>query len=410
MSERPFNTQSPVTEVPQGVLSQEDQEALDYYMQGGKRAVKRGYQGIERRSNTRLTDSFIYTLVGTKYTGDQMTRRGQVLNQFRDWAPTSLQEANSALEGATSRVSKAANINDGALKDRYYTIGGYVLDAAEDKYIMDQGMEHAPDRDPEPNLATIRQSESILGVIEKQLVNRSFSWDQHWPARTNNAYKERHQYWHGFTLAAARFASDDAIIELYNFAKQRTDSRFDYWLKEQQLIDKMPPISDMVNKGEIRRISLLGLINRKAAELEGQQVLVDELPKEGVNLEALLPEDVRSQMEQQRKTEKQLAELADREYENALEKKMQIPMMTMERARRELAAEGIGPLALSQDRHEEEIRREIEEITERANRPKAKNERAPRRFKRKPTIGRAADTADSDKRVKDQYSGQDTLF
>ncbi|HET9850141.1 MAG TPA: hypothetical protein VFP35_00715 [Candidatus Saccharimonadales bacterium] len=396
------------------VLNGDDQAALEHYLSGGGREGIRGYAGPERRSPASRLDREIPVITGMRMRVDSpKSPADQLVDYFQDYGPHSWQEGRALFSGAAKRVESASRTRQGnpeaAVKDRYYTYSGYLLSSAEDKAVLDNLLTPQSDGTARPDIARLRSDRQALDIIARQFMNRGFLWDkrgQYWPSQRSGLYKERHQYWLGFALASARYASDESIQILYDFASSRTDRLIREWWTQIQQIEKMPIVQKLEREEKIIRLNYSKLWRHKAQlALEPEETAPES--KTATDFEAMIPENVRQEIAVRRAREEQAAELADAEYDRELEKKMQVPYMTLERARKELNAQGIGQLALSDERFEEDINREIEDTSRRANAPKPPKKKKRRRFRR-PLIGRAADTADSDKRVEDFY--QDSLF
>jgi hypothetical protein len=410
-----YPAQPNLEQTPFKVFDQSEQEAFDFYMQGGSRKIDRGYQGKERRSLASQLDRAVTQITEMTYTSKGSSERDIALHEFQDWGPISLQEANTVIDGAMKRVNKAENTHSGspdaAIKDRYYTFSGYLLDAAEDMYTLNQGMTHPENDASRPDPTLIRDSKEVLGVITKELVSRDFLWNNHWPSQNTNAYKERYKYWQGFALAISRFASNESVAKLYEFTKERNAKRFDYWLKEKNLVENMPSVQQLMRQGKIFPVTFNNLLSRKARELGSQEGLAaSSEPTAVTDFEAMVPEKARQEIEAQRQREEAMTAVANEEYDREFEKLNAIH--TADFARRILRQRGVGRAALSSEVRDEQDRAEIEDIARRAQKQKPQKKRKCRRRFTKSRFGWGAHAADGDARAKTsrELEGQGHLF
>jgi hypothetical protein len=386
------------------VLNQAEQEALDFYFEGGNRKSKRGYQGPERRSPSSQLDRIMPQLIGMKNTSSGNSERDVALREFQDWFPGSLQEANTVVDGVMKRVNNAANTHSGsadsAVAERYYTFSGYLLDSAEDMHVLNNGITSPKDDISQPDAERIRTSHQVLEVIAKQLLAREFLWNNHWPSKHTNSYKDRFKYWRGFTLAASKFASDESVIMLFDFAKSSNAKRFEFWMREQNIIDEMPIVKDLKAQGKIIPYSFNNLLHRKTRELNthDQQLTLDEAPKEleaPTDFYSMIPEEVRRKIEEQKRREEAAIEAANAVYDREYDKLESI--FSGQQVREKLAQRGIGRASLATEIKDHEEADELRAIDESANKT-SKPSKKRRRFKR-----RGRESGPSDKRVEKDY-------
>jgi hypothetical protein len=237
-------------------------------------------------------------------------------------------------------------------------------------------------------------------VIAEQMMHRAFLWDNHWPSHNTNAYKERLKYWRGFTLAAAKYADDEHMVQLYEFAKERNDKRFKYWLKEKNLVENMPEVQKLIAHGVIMPITLNGLLHRKAREFEDQQedtFTPDAGQNEPTDYNTLLSDRAREEIEAKQREEEARVAAANEIYDQEYDRLDAQGLYTPETIRAQLARMGIGRAALSTETREEQERKELEEIAARANKPKKLVK------KKKRVIGKWRESGPSDKRKERDY-------
>jgi hypothetical protein len=360
------------------VLNQEEQLALNHYLETTAMVDSEGYKGIERRSERRRLDSNIPIEIGSTRTSTETTNRGRLIKHFQDFAPMSYQEGMTILDSVKKRVGNAEHTRVGepeaAVEDRYHTFMGYILDASHDRDVL-----YRAAADPQkPDIALIRTSHETLEVIAKQLMARRFLWDgyeKEWPSPNTNAYKERYKYWLGFSLATSKFASDESMVQLYEFAKSRADKRFREWARQIAQLENIPIVKKLIDEGKIDPVGLRRLWQHKVEQSKVQEDTV------------IAPSQERPAPNPVKQTDE-----IDEEYDREFEKLAAI--MTPAEARRILRQRGIGHSALSEEVGNPEYDQELADIALRA-----RNSSRPKRSLRGRLIGRALDTADSDKRV-----------
>lgn len=393
------------------ILTQAEQEAMDFYLEGGSRKSPRGYQGPERRSPfsradrvIRQIDNLVPTLIGMKYTSSGSAEKDMALREFQNWFPSSLQEAQTVINGAMRRVNNAANTRTGspesAIADRYYTFSGYLLDSAEDIHSLNQGMSAAETDTSNPDPEMIRTSHTVLGTIAKQLLAREFVHNNHWYSQHTNMYKERFKYWFGFTLATSKFANDESMLQMYDFARTGAEKRFKYWQTEKQLVEKMPVVQNLIAQGKIVPVSFNRLLHKRASEIAAQesQMTIEDVKEYSLptDWDALISPGAREMIEEQRRKDEERVEDANAEYDREYEKLA--GMFSHPQVREKLAQRGIGRASLASEIKDQEDEAELREIAERANQPKTPPKKK-KRFKR-----RWRESGPSDKRVeKDHY-------
>lgn len=360
-----------------------DNEAMEYYQSGGGREVNRTHSGPERRSLQSRLDREIPVLTGMKMTSTgEETDESRLINYFQDFGPMSWQEGMSLYQGAAERVRRAADTKKGdpeaAIKDRYYTFSGYLLSASADMEALEDVLVYRADGEPHPNIARLRTSDAALEVIARHFMVRGFLWDKrgkYWPSKTSGLYKERHKYWRGFVLSAAKYASDESMAYLFDFAKSRTDKLLREWFGQMQQIEAMPQVRKLEAEDKLVPITFTRLWSHKARQLEIGPPLRDERRGEHrpTDYYAMLLPEIREEIEEQRRREEQLAQAAEAEMDREMEKAQQ--RLTPAEARKELQGKGIGHFLFRSERFEQEQQKEIEDISERARRPKLRKPR-----------------------------------
>jgi hypothetical protein len=348
-------------------LSEDDQQALEYYLSGGGRKEKRGYHGEERRSVGSVIDREIFVLLNMKMKSSKPGDADRMIDHFQDYAPITQQEGTTLMAGAAKRVESAARIQKGdpekVVINRYYTYSGYLVDAHHDIAVLNQAVAESED----PDIDLLRNSSEIQEVITKELMARGFLWDKFYPNQNWDKYKERYSFWKGYTLAVLRFASEESIEHLYKFARRRADLRFREWMGQMKQIEAQPMVQKLENEGRIINITLSKLWTQNARQLEMQaeaDTPVESEPEQETDFAALLPEEARRAIEQQQQTLEQEREEVDREMEKLQQR------MTPEAARQELIARGYGRMLLGETMRDQEDEQELRDIAERAARPK----------------------------------------
>jgi hypothetical protein len=257
------------------VLDESEEEALDYYIAASGREVRREYQGVERRSIGSQLDRQMSIQLGFKHSHNGPEVANRLTKHFEDYAPMSFQEGMILMEGVETRFEKILRMPtdkmEGAIKGQYNTLVKYLSDAAQDKHVLDQALVEKETGPPEPNIDLVRTSPLIHEAITKQLMARGFLWEKYdktWPNSRTNIYKEKHKYWLGFTLAASKFANEESVKKLYEFASGRANLRFKNLFEQMSYLEEQPTIKNMKNEGKVPPINFSQLWQHKVEKPE----------------------------------------------------------------------------------------------------------------------------------------------
>jgi hypothetical protein len=344
-------------------LSEAEQSALDYYLEGGKRHEVKSFEGIERRSDEDNINRLIPIIVGMSRDSKGHTPYDKRVHYFQDCAPMSKQEANALLDSIQKRLSHAEHTSRGnperAVINSYETFEGYILEASDDQEILQQ-----PIADPEnPNIELMRSSQEILEGIAKQLMARQFLWDDNWPPINSETYEERHKYWLGFAVATSRYAKDDEMLQLHEFARKRAVARYKEWTREFGILESKntPMIQRLREEGKLDPLLLHSTWQHKINDPEFHpEVPVKPEPLNEVSFDAMLPESIRPKVEAVRRRDEAIdaaVEAADdREFEKGTGR------TNAKLTRSELKRRSVGRIVLTPEMKEEQDKAERAKI------------------------------------------------
>jgi len=402
-------------------LSDEEREAMDYYLTGGGREKRpmvnytgperRFYTGEERRSPYRVVDNMVYQYIGMKRHSNGNADSERAFETFKDWTPLSVDEARLANETTYQKLAALLRGKEdkGEIKDRYHAAVGYLETVLEDQQKLDTVLvEKDGELDVDPD--RLRISDAALGVIAKHLMSRDFVWNNYWPTPGSNAYKDRQKYWLGFSIAASRMATDDALSELFKFVYERNNNRMEFWLKQKIDTENLQITQDMIKEGEIIPVELELKLQASASEHPNVTNLKPSTFK------ASISPNIRQMIDEQRRREEEIVRLKNEEFDRAFEEELE-KLMSVSRfnsaderrkeALRRLKQRGIEPASLSSEIHDQEDARELQEIAERAAKQRVPKKKPRTTSKPKPGIGHRADMANNDPRVRFEVHGED---
>jgi hypothetical protein len=387
------------------VPDEEQQQAWEHYMQGGKRNRPPSYRGPERRSRASLIDRQISVVSGMTVTSKKNTERDQLINEFQEWAPTSLAEGRSVLLGQQRKANIAANTQNGkgesALRDTVHRYQGYLIEAAHDLDVLQSTFRYDEEAGDLPDPSKFRNSPEAQEVIIKQLMTRGFLWDRyenHWPARTTHKHEERNKYWKGFVTEAVKTASNESIAELVNTFYERAKNRFRYWNKVYRPVEKMPAVRVLIEKGEIMPITAVRLLDQKY-----QREWTEEHPEEpaeshDTQFDPMLPPQARTEIAEAGIKDRLRVQSKNEEYDAAWDREERrfrhVPNTIFQR----LGRQGLKPALTAQEQFEADDAAELADISERARQPKQPS-KAKRSFKRRGP----GESGPSDKRKEPDY-------
>ncbi len=240
------------------VLDQEQQEAWEYYLGVGDKEREKRYQGPERRSRMSQINREVYSVAGRTMTASGEEERKELINEFQTWAPITLAEGRDFLYGGRDRINRAENTTvgngDRAVEKRFRSYRGYLLDAEQDLFTLQQVMTHPEGGDSYIDPSLFRSSKEAQEVLVKQLMSRNFLWDQYegqWPSVRSDKYKERKKYWNGFITEAVKGASDEALSELLRTFYERAKARYIFSKSTYSQIEKIPNIKAKIESGQL---------------------------------------------------------------------------------------------------------------------------------------------------------------
>jgi hypothetical protein len=247
-----------------------EQKALDYYMDGGAHHAKKTHIIESIGSLNRRIDGAIGQIVGMKLTVEGSSKRAIAAHELQGWGAMSLGETNNVVDVAAQRTKRELNastdIGEAAIKERYETYSGYMATYAENLFILGQATKPSENGDNKPEPEKIRNSKEVLEVISEHIMHQRFFIENNWPEPDTQAYREKQKYWQGFALAASRFASDDSLVELFNFVTERNARGYSYWLEERNLVENTPIAQELKREGKIIPITFDSLAPRSAHE------------------------------------------------------------------------------------------------------------------------------------------------
>jgi hypothetical protein len=408
-ADQPFPEASPSDhEASFDVPSHKAQESWDHYLEGGDRKRPANYQDIERRSRASRIDRLISVICGMKMISDGDNPRDQRINEFQEWAPTSLAEGNSVIKGQqrSIRVAEKTSHNSAeAVLKRMANYQGYLIDAANDLDTLQRVREAPEDSDTIADPFLFRNSPEAQEVIIKQLISRGFLWDKYedrWPAKTSEKYKEREKYWRGFMIETVKNASNDSLTELIDTFYERAKKRFQYWNGVYSQVEDMPIVRGFIEKGQLMPITASNLLAKKYQRTweEDRPLNTKKAGQSSIEFDSLLSPIAQDEITRANAADEARVENHNRavDYEwEVLERSMRYLAPDI---REILATRGLVRALSASEQFEADDQAEIAEITERANHPKENlNKATPRKRGRK----WRGESGPSDKRKEPDY-------
>jgi PAS domain-containing protein len=336
-------------------LNNDEQEALEYYLEGGRRHEVKGFQGINRRISGQEITMQVPAIVSSTRESRGSSVHDRLIKHFKEFAPMTLQEGKMILDSAQQRLENAKDTKKGnpeaAIIRSYEGISGYFLEANEDQQVLKEAFV-----DPEkPDVELIRGSPGIHTAIARQLIARDLLWSygEDWPSPHYNVYKERFKYWLGLVIATSRLPNDEPVVQLHEFATKRAEERFRALGKEVRALvntENMPIVHKLIREGKLNPLPLRILWQSRYEELG----LEPDIPvqAEPTDFDSMLPTGMREKVEQLRHTDQAIAAAVEAELEGEFEKGA--GRNTLELARLEMERKKIGKVALSQEEIEEQ--------------------------------------------------------
>lgn len=320
-------------------------------------------------------------------------RRGE----YGPWVPSSGSKSELSISRSASQaLVNAAHTKEGnprrAVEDTYEKGAGYLRQSREKIMALHKGLSIAAGHEPEPDAEAIRRllqdNEAFRAAYVDYFMAKECTDHYDWPA--GNSKKQRRQFFEEAMAEAAEYAPPYLLEKTHAEILNSEKSREKFWNDEFNDLHRLPQVQELLanpryTPPSIRPRGELRIVESQASGPESSaQTKVGEVAIASTNFP--IPEAVQKELD---------SRVSDREQ-------VRIDNMVRQGVPPDLARKRVlGPRAPMSV--EESDRADSREIAR--NAPPGWPKRPKRR---RPGFGRAADTADSDKRVEEFYRDYDS--